>query len=115
MWGNLGDFYNQISVQILRICEKQREFNGGLMKVDELVKIFNSNYPKNQITCDDVFKSVNTLSKLGTGCKIVNNTYISTVPFELSNDQMLLIGFADKVCINTLTIDWICKQKYRGT
>jgi len=50
MWGGFSDFYNQISVQILRICEKQREFNGGLMKIDELVKIFNSNYPKNPIT-----------------------------------------------------------------
>lgn len=98
MWGNLGDFYNQISVQILRICEKQREFNGGLMRIDELVKIFNANYPKNQIIKEDVLKAVNSLSKLGTGCRIVHDQFISTVPFELSNDQMLLISFAEKVC-----------------
>lgn len=49
MWGNFGDFYTQLSVQILRICEKQREYNGGLMKIDQLVKIFNLNYPKNPI------------------------------------------------------------------
>ena len=97
MWGNLGDFYNQISVQILRICEKQRELNGGLMRIDELVKIFNANYPKNQIVKEDVVKAVNSLSKLGTGCRIVNDQFISTVPFELSNDQMLLISFAEKV------------------
>lgn len=95
MWGKLGDFYNQLSVQILRICEKQRELNGGLMKIDELVKIFNLNYPKNQITKEDVFKSVNNLSKLGTGCKVINSVYISTVPFELSQDQIILMKFAE--------------------
>lgn len=96
MWGKFSDFYNQLSVQILRICEKQRELNGGLMRIDELVKIFNSNYPGNQITKEDVFKSVESLSKLGTGCKVVNNIYISTVPFELSQDQMVLIRLAEQ-------------------
>lgn len=96
MWGRLGDFYNQLSVQILRICEKQREFNGGLMRIDELVKIFNLNYPKNQITKEDVFKSVENLSKLGTGCKVINGVYISTVPFELSQDQMVLMRLAEQ-------------------
>lgn len=96
MWGKFSDFYNQLSVQILRICEKQREYNGGLMKVDEIVSIFNRSYPSNQITKDDVFKSVETLSKLGTGCQIVNNQYVSTVPFDLSQDQVILIKMAEK-------------------
>ncbi len=67
------------------------------MRIDELVKIFNLNYPKNQISREDVLKAVNSVSRLGTGCRIVNDQFISTVPFELSNDQMLLIGFAEKV------------------
>ena len=96
MWGKFSDFYNQLSVQILRICEKQRELNGGLMRIDELVKIFNANYPNNQITKEDVFKSVESLSKLGTGCKVINNLYISTVPFELSQDQMVLMKLAEQ-------------------
>lgn len=96
MWGKFSDFYNQLSVQILRICEKQREYNGGLMRVDDLIRIFNSSYPSNQITRDDVFKSVETLSKLGTGCKVINGLYISTVPFELSQDQMTLIRLAEQ-------------------
>lgn len=95
MWGKFSDFYNQLSVQILRICEKQRELNGGLMRIDELVKIFNMSYPNNQITKEDVFKSVESLSKLGTGCKVINGVYISTVPFELSQDQMILMKLAE--------------------
>ena len=41
MWGMLGDFYNQISIQILRICEKTKDTNGGLIKIDDLLLIFN--------------------------------------------------------------------------
>lgn len=47
MWGMLGDFYNQISIQILRICEKTKELNGGLLKIDDLLTIFNRTYPSN--------------------------------------------------------------------
>ena len=50
MWGMLGDFYNQISVQILRICEKTKDLNGGLMKISDLISLFNSTYPNNHIT-----------------------------------------------------------------
>lgn len=104
MWGRFSDFYNQLSVQVLRICEKQREYNGGLMRVDDLIRIFNTSYPTNQITREDVFKSVETLSKLGTGCKVVNGSYISTVPFELSQDQMMLIRLAEQSGYVSMTI-----------
>jgi len=43
-----------------------------------------------------VFKAVGKISVLGTGCAILNKEYISTVPFELSSDQILLIKMAEK-------------------
>ena len=50
-------------------------------------------------------KAVQNIEVLGNGCKIVDNTYVSTVPFELSNDQVFLMklaeqfGFVDeKIC-----------------
>lgn len=95
MWGMLGDFYNQISIQILRICEKTKDLNGGLMKINELVSIFNRTYPNNQIDASDVIKAVENIEKLGNGCKIIKGGYISTVPFELSNDQVLLMGMSE--------------------
>ena len=58
MWGMLGDFYNQISIQILRICEKTKDTNGGLIKIDDLLLIFNKTYPGNQIDRNDVIKAV---------------------------------------------------------
>ncbi len=109
MWGNFSDFYNQLTVQILRICEKQREINGGLMKIDEVVKIYNQNYPKNPIGRDDVLKSVSTIGKLGTGCKIIHERYISTVPFELSSDQLILLKLAEGVDY-VITQERICKS-----
>jgi len=47
MFGMLGEFYNQISIQILRICEKTKELNGGLLKIEDLLTIFNKTYPSN--------------------------------------------------------------------
>ena len=99
----MSDYYIQLSVQILRICEKRREYNGGMMKIEEVMRIYNANYPSNQISFQDVIQSVNTIAKLGTGCSIVNNKYISTVPFELSNDQLLLLKYAEGVVSK---VDW---------
>lgn len=104
MWGMLGDFYNQISIQILRICEKTKDLNGGLLKIDDLLNIFNRTYPKNQIDRKDVFKAVENIEKLGSGCKIIDGTYISTVPFELSNDQISLMKMAKRSGYVSLTI-----------
>lgn len=95
MWGMLGDFYNQISIQILRICEKTKDINGGLLKIEDLISIFNRTYPSNQIDKNDVIKAVQNIEQLGNGCKIVDNNYISTVPFELSNDQVSLMKMAE--------------------
>lgn len=67
------------------------------MKIDELIKIYNANYPKNHIGRDDVLKAVSSLSKLGTGCKVVGDRYISTVPFELSSDQQVLLKLSEQV------------------
>ena len=95
MWGMLGDFYNQISIQILRICEKTKDLNGGLLKISDLVTIFNRSYPSNQIDYNDVLKAVDNVEKLGTGCRIIDGKYISTVPFELSGDQVALMKMAE--------------------
>jgi ESCRT-II complex subunit VPS22 len=104
MWGMLGDFYNQISIQILRICEKTKDLNGGLLKITELISIFNRTYPNNQIERSDVIKAVANIEKLGTGCKIIDNKYISTVPFELSNDQIFLMKMSERTGYVSLTI-----------
>jgi EAP30/Vps36 family len=51
-----------------------------------------------------VFRAVGKLSVLGTGCAILNKDYISTVPFELSSDQILLIKMAEKTGYVSLSI-----------
>jgi EAP30/Vps36 family len=60
-----------------------------------LISIFNRTYPSNQIDKNDVIKAVQNIEQLGNGCKIVDNNYISTVPFELSNDQVSLMKMAE--------------------
>jgi ESCRT-II complex subunit VPS22 len=97
MWGNIfGDYYNEVAVQILRLCEKTKSTNGGLIKIKELVSIYNRTYPQNCITSDDVIKCLAKIKDLGTGCQIVRGNFISTVPFELNEDNEKLIELAEK-------------------
>ena len=97
IFGNVfGDYYNEVAVQILRLCEKTKSTNGGLIKIADLVKIYNRTYPKNQIEQEDVVKAQEKIKNLGTGCQIIRNTFISTVPFELNPDTEKLIEIAEK-------------------
>ena len=58
MFGNVfGDYYNEVAVSILRLCEKTKSTNGGLIKIQDLVNIYNRTYPNNQITKDDILKA----------------------------------------------------------
>jgi len=41
-------------------------------------------------------KAVQNIEVLGSGCKILDNTYVSTVPFELSNDQVFLMKLSEQ-------------------
>lgn len=42
MWAELGfgDFYHQLSMNILDICAKNRHRNGGIMKIDEIIAAY---------------------------------------------------------------------------
>ena len=41
-------------------------------------------------------KALGRMQNLGTGCQIVKNEYISTVPFELNDDNVKLVELAQK-------------------
>ena len=38
---------------------------------------------------------MHNIEALGSGCKVVDGSYISTVPFELSGDQIFLMKMAE--------------------
>ena len=97
IFGNVfGDYYNEVAVQILRLCEKTKSTNGGLIKISELVNIYNRTYPQNTIAHEDILKALEKIKNLGHGCQIVKKNFICTVPFEQNNDSEKLIELAEK-------------------
>ena len=96
IFGNVfGDYYNEVAVQILRLCEKTKSTNGGLIKISELVNIYNRTYPQNTIAHEDILKALEKIKNLGHGCQIVKKNFICTVPFEQNNDSEKLIELAE--------------------
>lgn len=39
-----GDFYNQLFMAILDICQKQRKINGGLIHYQDLIRLYSKSY-----------------------------------------------------------------------
>ena len=99
-WSKLlgfGDFYFEVSVQIAQICISTRDQNGGLIELDqlkvELAKLRGSK--SDPISEDDIVQSIKCLKPLGEGfcvLKIAGNTYIRSVPEELSQDLTEIIS-----------------------
>ncbi len=91
MWGYYSDFYTRLGVKILKICEKYKKINGGIISFEDIIKI-NNKYKKNsKINIIDVESSLKNLQILGAGIQIINSNYISTSPFSLSQDVNLIL------------------------
>lgn len=91
MWSSYSEFYTQLGMKILKICEKSKKINGGIISVEEIIKI-NNKFSKNaKINKKDVLASLKNLEFLGTGVKVLNNEFISTSPFSISEDVNLIL------------------------
>ena len=86
MWSSYSEFYTQLGMKILRICEKSKKINGGIISIEEIIK-YNNKFSKNsKVNKEDILSSLKNLEFLGTGVKVINNEFISTSPFSLSQD-----------------------------
>lgn len=98
-WSELlgvGDFYYELSIQIIQECIKTRNQNGGFMDIKELT-IRIQKYK--QITKEDIIQSIKTMKPLGNGfgiIKIGEKEYIQSVPFEMSNDHLQILSIVTK-------------------
>ena len=63
----IGDFYYDLSVQVVECCLKTRSRNGGLIEIDELQQLVvatrGTDLP--EVSVDDVAKSIEKLTELG--------------------------------------------------
>lgn len=98
-WSDLlgvGDFYSELGVQIIQIGLQTRATNGGIMTMKELHERL-SNVPgrrTQRISRDDIRRSIEKISVLGNGLKIIE-VPASLVPFFCHSFRPLLIRRLD--------------------
>lgn len=117
----LGDFYFELSVQIVDVCLSTRSINGGLIEMQEVCSILNRRHEKQgsstAITLDDLVQAIGKLSCLGSGFTILPVTsapasaassswvggsssanigrhLIKSVPLEIQTDHLALMALA---------------------
>jgi ESCRT-II complex subunit VPS22 len=115
-WGEVlgvGDFYWELSIQIVDVCLNTRSTNGGLISISELTSRLTrmrggsstatsagagagSGSRKHEaISADDVRKAVDKLAVLGGGYRLVTldkgETYLLSVPLEMNNDTTAVL------------------------
>ncbi len=98
----VGDYYYQISVLIIDISFRTRAFDGGIMNIKKMLSLINNKRGWNNVSIEDIERSIEKLEVLGNGFRIIslggnhtnnnNERYIISVPMELSNDHQMLMN-----------------------
>lgn len=97
----LGDWQHELGVQIVDICINTRERNGGLIEMNELIRLLSKlrgvGGTGDAITEDDVSRSIKTLEPLGAGYRIVkvgSKSMVCSSVKELDNDQSTILALS---------------------
>lgn len=102
MWAELlgaGNFYYELGIQIVTIGISTRQTNGGLLRLDDLLRRLEATRGRmkiggttsGSISVEDVRKAVEKLRVLGTSyamCKVGGEDALLTVPVEVSSDHL---------------------------
>ena len=95
-----GDFYFELGVVIVQICLQTRSENGGLMSILDLVdalRIRSHSQGKQVVSEDDVMSSIEKLSVLGGGFRVMSiggRQFVTSTPLELNTDHEVVIAEA---------------------
>ena len=93
----LADWNLELGVQIVDICVSTRERNGGLITMEELVRLLGKLRGSGSVTEEDVVRSIKTLKPLGAGYEVMTiggRKMVRSVPRELDADQGVVLSFA---------------------
>ena len=103
IWGEilgLGDFYYELGVQIIEVCIRTRDSNGGMIGVHELIRrLKQRSHSRGETTVDDVVRAVGKLKCLGNGFNVMRvgrkrQIMVLSVPLELDRDQSIVLDLA---------------------
>lgn len=98
----LGDWQYELGVQIVDVCVSTRERNGGLIEMDELLRLVRKlrGVTSGQVTEDDIVRSIKTLQPLGVGYQVVTladgRKMVRSVVKELDQDQAVVLAIAQQ-------------------
>ncbi|KAJ6546451.1 EAP30/Vps36 family-domain-containing protein [Mycena vulgaris] len=98
----LGDWQYELGVQIVDVCVSTRERNGGLIEMEELLRLVSKlrGVSGGDVTEDDIVRSIKTLQPLGVGYEVVNvadgRKMVRSVVKELDEDQAVVIAIAQQ-------------------
>ncbi|RZF37427.1 hypothetical protein LSTR_LSTR011704 [Laodelphax striatellus] len=95
----IGDFYFELSVQIVEVCLATNYKNGGLISLDELrqrlIKARGRSKQHQEITIEDLLSAARKLRIFGNGFSIVpigkGQYLVQSVPGELSMDHTAVL------------------------
>lgn len=95
----IGDFYYELSVQIVEVCLATNYKNGGLISLDELrqrlIQARGKNKQHQDITVDDLLSAARKLRIFGDGFSVVpigkGQYLVQSVPGELSMDHTAVL------------------------
>lgn len=111
----MGDWQYELGVQIVDICVGKRDQNGGMIEMEELVRLLNklrgipttdpnssgkTSQDTGAVTEDDVLRSIKTLKPLGAGYEVINigsRKMVRSVVKELDVDQTIILEIAASV------------------
>lgn len=104
MWNDvlgLGDWQYELGIQIIDVCVSTRPYNGGLIRLDDLIRAVMHSRGKKQgeegeITEEDIVRSIAVLKPLGSGYEVIDvagTKMVRSVPRELDTDTSIVLGF----------------------
>lgn len=125
-WSELlgvGDFYYELSVQVIEVCMATSHLNGGLITLKELrqrlVKARGKAQHHQEISNDDILRAISKLKVLGSGFSVIplkgskdtSDLLIRSVPGELSADHTAVIKAAESQAFTSVmalksSLDW---------
>lgn len=101
-WGDMlgmSDWTYELAVQVVDVCVSNRDRNGGMMEMNDLLKKLHRlrDEPEGTLSPEDIGRAIKILKPLGAGYEIVqvsHQSYVRSVASELDTDQATLLGCA---------------------
>lgn len=98
----LGDWQYELGVQIVDVCVSTRERNGGLIEMEDLLRLVTKlrGVSGGEVTADDIVRSIKTLQPLGVGYQVLTladgRRMVRSVVKELDEDQAVVLAIAQQ-------------------